>query len=279
MIKIFFSLGPLVNKVKEYQVETIVDSLCSNMVSDKEQLRDISSIGLKTVIAELPMNSNSLAANVCKRITGRLTTAIEKVSKMFLFQIKFLNIKLLKKKIQILFNTLQQEDVSVQLEALDIIADLLSRFGSLLVTFHSIILNALLPQLKSPRQAVRKRTIVALSYLMTTTNSTLYNKLLDHLLEGLTNNKVNNIIRTYIQCIASICRHAGHRFGEQIDKVMPFIIQYSNEDDDELREFCLQAFEAFVYRCPKEITPYIQQVSNKGIMKEEKKNINVFYLS
>jgi len=39
------SLGPLVNKVKDVQVETIVDTLCSNMLSDREQLRDISSIG------------------------------------------------------------------------------------------------------------------------------------------------------------------------------------------------------------------------------------------
>ena len=39
------SLGPLVSKVKEHHVETIVDSLCSNMLSDNEQLRDISSIG------------------------------------------------------------------------------------------------------------------------------------------------------------------------------------------------------------------------------------------
>ena len=29
-----FSLGPLVSKVKEYQVEAIVDNLCANMVSD-----------------------------------------------------------------------------------------------------------------------------------------------------------------------------------------------------------------------------------------------------
>ena len=40
------SLGPLVCKVKEYQVEGIVDTLCSNMAADKEQLRDISSIGI-----------------------------------------------------------------------------------------------------------------------------------------------------------------------------------------------------------------------------------------
>ncbi|XP_076174550.1 cullin-associated and neddylation-dissociated 1 isoform X2 [Ptiloglossa arizonensis] len=223
-------LGPLVNKVKEYQVETIVDALCSNMISNKEELRDTSSIGLKTVISELPLGSSALVANVCKRITGRLSSVIEK------------------------------EDVSVQLEALDIVADLLSRFGALLVAFHSVILSALLPQLSSPRQAVRKRTIVALSHLLTSSNNFLYNKLLDHLLERLTTQTTKNVIRTYIQCIASICRQAGHRFGEQIERVMPLIVQYSNEDDDELREYCLQAFESFVYRCPKEITPHINKI-------------------
>ena len=55
---LYYSLGPLVSQVKEYQVETIVDTLCTNMLSDKEQLRDISSIGLKTVIGELPPASS-----------------------------------------------------------------------------------------------------------------------------------------------------------------------------------------------------------------------------
>ena len=49
-------------KVKDYQVEVIVDTLCNNMVGDKEQLRDISSIGLKTVINELPLTTQTLAA-------------------------------------------------------------------------------------------------------------------------------------------------------------------------------------------------------------------------
>ncbi|XP_065063161.1 cullin-associated NEDD8-dissociated protein 1-like [Rhopilema esculentum] len=93
-------LGPLVCKVKEYQVEGIVDTLCANMAADKEQLRDISSIGLKTVISELPPASTGLSSSICKRITGRLTETISKI-----------------------------EDQSVQLEALDILADLLSRFG------------------------------------------------------------------------------------------------------------------------------------------------------
>ncbi len=33
------------NKVKESQVETVVDTLCNNMLDKSEQLRDISSIG------------------------------------------------------------------------------------------------------------------------------------------------------------------------------------------------------------------------------------------
>jgi cullin-associated NEDD8-dissociated protein 1 len=35
--------------------------------------------GLKTVISELPPSSTALAASICKKITGRLTSAISKV--------------------------------------------------------------------------------------------------------------------------------------------------------------------------------------------------------
>ena len=42
LLLLHYSLGPLVVKVKEYQIETIVDTLCNNMLSEKEQLRDIS---------------------------------------------------------------------------------------------------------------------------------------------------------------------------------------------------------------------------------------------
>ncbi|CAH1772992.1 unnamed protein product [Owenia fusiformis] len=224
-------LGPLVNKVKEFQVETIIDTLCSNMLSDKEQLRDISSIGLKTVISELPPASTALAANICKKITGRLTSAISK-----------------------------QEDVSVQLEALDILGDLLSRFGGLLITFHPSIQQALLPQLASPRLAVRKRSILAIGHLVSSCNSCLFVELIDFLLTELQKNKSTSTTRTYIQCIGAISRSAGHRIGEHLEKIVPLIVSFCKIEDDELREYCIQAFESFVRRCPKEISPHIPVV-------------------
>ncbi|XP_037960682.1 cullin-associated NEDD8-dissociated protein 1 [Teleopsis dalmanni] len=223
-------LGPLVNKVKENQVEMIVDSLCANMISSTEQLRDISSIGLKTVISELPQTSNSLAPNVCQRITGKLSNAIEK------------------------------EDVSVKLEALDILSDLLSRFGDFLVPFHNTILRALLPQLGSSRQAVRKRTIVALSHLLTLAQNSAYNEVIEHILEGLEKPKNSVTLRTYIQCLASICRQAGHRLCNYIDRAMLLLKEYSQREDDELREYCLQACEAFVIRCPEAVRPQVSMI-------------------
>lgn len=45
-----------------------------------------------------------------------------------------------------------------------------------------------------------------------------------------------------------------------MERVTPLIEQYSRNDDDELREYCLQAFEAFVQRCPKEMTPHIGSI-------------------
>uniref|UniRef100_A0A8C4UAY0 Cullin associated and neddylation dissociated 2 (putative) n=1 Tax=Falco tinnunculus TaxID=100819 RepID=A0A8C4UAY0_FALTI len=203
------------------------------MLSDKEQLRDISSIGLKTVISELPPAStgSTMTANVCKKITAQLTGAIGK-----------------------------QEDVSVQLEALDILSDMLSRLGGTLYSFHSSILNCLLPQLTSPRLAVRKRAIIALGHLVLTCSGNIFSELTEHLLSELKRNESTSTTRTYIQCVAGISRQAGHRVGEHLEKIVPLIVQYCNVEDDELREYCFQAFESFVRRCPKEIDPHIPNV-------------------
>ncbi|XP_015747663.1 PREDICTED: cullin-associated NEDD8-dissociated protein 1-like, partial [Acropora digitifera] len=85
---------------------------------------------------------------------------------------------------------------------------------------------------------------------------------MDHLLAELKQNASHSTTRTFIQCIGAICRQAGHRVGEHLQRIMPMIVQYSKvENDDELREYCIQAFESFVCRCPKEVTPYIPTIT------------------
>ncbi|KAM8930073.1 cullin-associated NEDD8-dissociated protein 1-like [Pelodytes ibericus] len=226
-------LGPLVGKVKEHQVEVIVDTLCSNMLSDKEQLRDICSIGLKTVISELPAASagSSLAANVCRKITGQLTGAIGK-----------------------------REDAAIQLEALDILSDMLGRLGGALFTFHPSIMSCLLPQLTCPRLAVRKRAVLALGHLVQTCSGNLFTELLEHLVSELKKNESTSTTRTYIQCVATVSWQAGHRLGPHLERIVPMVVGFCKVEDDELQEQCFQALDSFIRRCPKEISSYIPPI-------------------
>ncbi|XP_060036654.1 cullin-associated NEDD8-dissociated protein 2 isoform X4 [Erinaceus europaeus] len=195
-------LGPLVGKVKECQVEAIVEALCANMRSDKEQLRDIAGIGLKTVLSKLPpaATESSLATSVCRKVTGQLTAAI-----------------------------IQQEDVALQLEALDILSDMLSRLGAPLGAFHAGLLHCLLPQLGSPRLAVRKRAVGALGHLAAACCSDLLTQLADHLLQRLPSPRepacptCPAAARTLVQCVGSVGRQAGHRLESEDG--------YSDEED------------------------------------------------
>ena len=63
-------------------------------------------------------------------------------------------------------------------------------------------------------------------------------------------------------------RQAGQRVGGYLSTIIPLIMHFVQLDeengDDELRESCLQAFEAFVLRCFREISPHIQGVSERA---------------
>ena len=52
--------------------------------------------------------------------------------------------------------------------------------------------------------------------------------------------------------------------GGYLDAIIPLIMHFvtltDEAGDDELKESCLQAFEALALRCFREITPYIKEV-------------------
>lgn len=98
----------------------------------------------------------------------------------------------------------------------------LLRQGGLLVNFHPSILTCLLPQLTSPRLAVRKRTIIALGHLVMSCGNIVFVDLIEHLLSELSKNDSMSTTRTYIQCIAAISRQAGHRIGKQCLNIFKF---------------------------------------------------------
>uniref|UniRef100_A0A8D2DID2 Cullin associated and neddylation dissociated 2 (putative) n=1 Tax=Sciurus vulgaris TaxID=55149 RepID=A0A8D2DID2_SCIVU len=137
--------------------------------------------------------------------------------------------------------------------------------GAPLGTFHASLLHCLLPQLSSPRLAVRKRAVVALGHLAAACSTDLFVELADHLLDRLPGPRAPAspaAIRTLIQCLGSVGRQAGHRLGAHLDRLVPLVEEFCNLDDDELRESCLQAFEAFLRKCPKEMGPHVANVTS-----------------
>lgn len=69
------TLGVLVKKVAEQQVSEIADKLCSLVLEGKKELRDIYSIGLKTLISDMPMETGHTLAG---RISTRLIAGIKR---------------------------------------------------------------------------------------------------------------------------------------------------------------------------------------------------------
>lgn len=58
-------------------------------------------------------------------------------------------------------------------------------------------------------------------------------------------------------------RSIGYRFGKHLPATIPLVIKFSHdavEGDDELREYCLQALEAFVQHSPHEARPNVHHI-------------------
>lgn len=104
-----------------------------------------------------------------------------------------------------------------------------------------MLLDALLPQLNSGRQAVRKRTVVALGFLASSCGVTHYQKMVGILVEEMRKGLQSGHANTYIQCCATICKNAGQRFAEYLNDIVMMLMEAcKTTDDDELKENALQ---------------------------------------
>lgn len=59
--------------------ETVVETLCDNILASDEILKETSGIGLKTVISEISADSTNLVGIICVTTTQKLIDALEQV--------------------------------------------------------------------------------------------------------------------------------------------------------------------------------------------------------
>ncbi|XP_055342384.1 cullin-associated NEDD8-dissociated protein 1-like [Paramacrobiotus metropolitanus] len=234
-------LGPLIRRARDVSAETIVDKLCFNTMTrekDQAQLRDISSMALKTVFHELPSSNQGLVGNLSKRVTGKLHPFISK------------------EKVQ---------EVSIHLEILEIIGTLLQKHGHHLVNYHSVLMDAFFPLLKNNRMAVRKRAITALSNLVNVCSEEMFETLIQNLLREISLEISANDAKTTVQFLEGISRAAGLRFGKHLHEFIGYVLKFAQQDDDELREYCFHTMETFLQKCPTEVSPFVLDIVNVAL--------------
>ncbi|GBG74361.1 hypothetical protein CBR_g18772 [Chara braunii] len=228
------TLSPLVKKVNEGRVVDIVESLCLKLLTGKDQQRDIASIALKKVVLEI--STGTVAQCVVVALTPKLTDGI----------------------------CAPESSTEVQSECLDILCDLLHRFGVLMVADHERVLATLLNKLDSNFAGLRKRVTQCLATLASNMSDVLLAKATSAVITHLKNKSLKSeFTRTNIQAVGSLCRAVGYRFGAYLGEVAPLLIGYcreASENDDELRENSLQALESFLLRCPRDVAVHCETI-------------------
>ncbi|XP_039172622.1 cullin-associated NEDD8-dissociated protein 1 [Eucalyptus grandis] len=227
-------LAPLVKKVSALRVVDMTDKLCDKLLNGKDQHRDVASIALKTIISEI--SSLSLARSVLVTLTPQLVKGI----------------------------TGPGMSTEIKCECLDILCDVLHKFGNLMANDHELLLGALLTQLTSPQASVRKKTVSCIASLASSLSDDLLAKATVEVIRHLRKKVMKSeMIRTNIQMIGALSRAVGYRFGPHLGETVPVLISYctsASENDEELREYSLQALESFLLRCPRDISSYCDQI-------------------
>ncbi|VFQ60675.1 unnamed protein product [Cuscuta campestris] len=222
-------LAPLVKKVREPQVLEMTDKLCDKLLNEKEQHRDISSIALKTIVSEVP---SSVVQSILVSISPKLIKGI----------------------------TAPKMNTEIKCECLDILCDVLHKYGTLVTSDHDVLLSALIPQLSSNQASVRKKSVSCLASLASSLSDDLLAKVTTEVVKLLSNKGSKpEMTRTNIQMIGALSRAVGYRFGPHLADAVPILINYcvtASENDEEVREYSLQALESFLLRCHRDISSY-----------------------
>lgn len=194
-------LGIIIKKVQKAQIGNICTKLCSLILDGKDALRDVYSIGLKTLIADVP---DTMGPLVCDNITAKLLRGIT-----------------------------SSGSEEIQRECLDNMSDLLGRFGQFNTERHHDIMTGIVQQLHNDRQVIRKRAANCLGSLAVVSSDLLLNELVNQVLGKIEDGTSQQSTQTLIQSIGTISRTVGYRLGCHLPRIVPLFIRFCGDPDDE----------------------------------------------
>lgn len=215
------TLGVLLTTVQEEQVLEIADSLADQVLdASKSELRDVYAIGLRTLVQTIPPRMGDPTS---QRLVSRLLEGI------------------------------RGNEEEIVLSCLDILTDLLTRFGATAVAMtrqHEPILQMCLHQIQcAEAAAVRKRVGTTIGCLSVVLSDTFLVSLVERLLgqlhdqQGSDGDQKNNT-RALIRTMCTVSGAVGHRLQQpQIDRIIPIFLKFckaeeaaTGDDQDDLEQ-------------------------------------------
>ena len=227
-------LAPLVKKVETKELVVLADDLCTNMLDSNDQKREISGLGMKTLLSGMADSQKDCIKKIAPKILGGI-----------------------------------EGDFAPQIKAelLETLNTCLSRFGSAIPEHHGRIESVLLAQITTGNATARKRGIQCIASLAQSCNDDVFASLVSAVSAGMTS--ANGGI--YVQVIGGISRTVGFRLGPYVEKIVPVLLQQldapaEGDESGVMKESCLQSIESLVIRCPKEITPLVDAALDKSLL-------------
>eukprot|EP00929_Paragymnodinium_shiwhaense_P075115 TRINITY_DN3840_c0_g2_i1.p1 TRINITY_DN3840_c0_g2~~TRINITY_DN3840_c0_g2_i1.p1 ORF type:complete len:1278 (-),score=399.72 TRINITY_DN3840_c0_g2_i1:105-3938(-) len=239
-------LAKIVCKFQEQQIGEVLAKLSTLVLDGKPEVRDIYATCLKGLLSELPAHCSQLA---CQSVLPKMLHGIT-----------------------------SHPSVEVKEECTDVFHDFLKRFGDNRVmqwsdqeSMATSLLNLLKP--KQYKSSLRKKVIACIGALASVLADRQLDSLMRTLLSDVRSAGTKAEKQKYIQCISTVSRNVGFRIGGHLREIAPLLLQIVNqatsydesmdgesEKDHEVVENCLNAFESFVLRCSKEMSPHLEEL-------------------
>ena len=246
-------LSALVKKFAQQKIVDIGEKLGAKLLSGLGELRDIYAMGITTLINSLP---KEFGATFGVKIAGILIDGLSR--------------KL----------SIAEETLVLHMVCIDLVKELVTRFGAL-VTIDKLdaLLNLLLQLLHAEKLELRKRVSTTLGIFSSVLSERSFKLLIETLIKNIesVDKKEDSVfLFIFIQTIGSLSRNAGSRIGRYLGQIVPLLARFCDyenllvlkfnskalESGQELAENCLQAFEAIITQCPNEVFPHLNQISS-----------------
>jgi len=298
------AMALLSRRLQPDQLSAVLDRLVA-LVADREkkESRDIYAIGLKTIIHTIASahrqtagvtGAENLSVTVSAPLPPSTATAAASAEALNL------GVSMAQRILSGLLHGLQQsvisgEDESDDLEStlIDLVREVLMRFGPFVPALHAPLLQELSPRLESGQAAVRKRAVATLATLVSGMMDDTFARFMDVMMGQLSRHEAASraaadakqsknasmLLYTYLQLLGLVSQSAGARIATYLPQIVPQLTKFLENGSTavtsdgsgsgsvsgldvlvEVWEGSLLAFETLLQRCPQALAPFLANI-------------------